>query len=75
MRLGYEPAVEEDTYTPLQAARILRLFRQCVTQMLNIPWLEQAAEGAGGATVPPAPGGGLEGEERRSWWRRFFGFD
>jgi excisionase family DNA binding protein len=32
--------VEEDTYTPAEAARILRLSRRCVTQMLNAGELE-----------------------------------
>ena len=38
------PDVEEDTYTPPEAARILRLSRRRVTQMLNAGDLEGAQD-------------------------------
>jgi len=44
--------VEEDTYTPPQAARILRLSRRRVTQMLNAGELEGAQDESGRWHIP-----------------------
>ena len=43
---------EEDTYTPPQAARILRMTRQRVTQMLNAGELEGHQDGSGRWHIP-----------------------
>ena len=42
--------MDEDTYTPLEAARILRLSRRRVTQMLNAGELEGCQDESGGGT-------------------------
>ncbi len=36
---------------------------------------EATAAAAGGVEPRPAQGGAQEGAERRSWWRRWFGFE
>ena len=46
--------VEEDTYTPPEAARILRLSRRRVTQMLEAGELEGRQDESGCLTTPRA---------------------